>query len=158
LAREDAALFHQLGIAYSHAGRTREAIWSLRHAIDLSPGEGITYQPLGKILQQAGKEQEAAEMLQLAEKYRQFRQAQSVLRLRAARTPADPKAVRALGDFYLRAQAYTQAEREYRRLLELSPGDRETRARLAEIYGILGRTQDRSDLMRDARGSEPAKS
>jgi len=158
LAREEAGLFHQLGIAYSHAGRTQEAVWSLRHAIDLSPGDGITYQPLGSLLEKVGKKEEATEMLQLAERYREFRRAQSVLKLRAARTPADPAAIRALGEFYYRAQAYGQAEAEYRRLLKLSPGDSQVRGRLSEIYGMLGRTLDQSDLMNARPTAESGKS
>lgn len=147
LARQEAGLFHQLGMAYMHAGRTQEAIWALRHAIDLSPGDGITYQPLGSLLQRTGKSEEGAEMLKLAERYREFRRVQSMLRLRALHTPPDPKAIRALGEFYYGAKAYAQAAREYERLLVLSPGDSLVRARLSEIYGMLGRTLDQSDLM-----------
>jgi Flp pilus assembly protein TadD len=158
LAREEAGLFHQLGIAYSHAGRTQEAIWSLRHAIDLSPGDGITYQPLGSLLQKAGRKEEGAEMLRLAERYREFRRVQSVLKLRAARTPADPVAIRALGEFYDRAQAYGQAELEYQRLLQLSPRDARVRQRLSEIYGMLGRTLDQNDLMLGRPAPELGKS
>ena len=158
LAREEAGLFHQLGIAYSHAGRTQEAIWSLRHAIDLSPGDGITYQPLGSLLQKVGKSEEGAEMLRLAERYREFRRVQSVLKVRAARTPANPDAIRALGEFYYQAQAYGQAELEYQRLLRLNPRDAQVRGRLNEIYGMLGRTLDQSDLMNVRQSAEVGKS
>jgi Flp pilus assembly protein TadD len=147
MARDEASLYHQLGIAYSHAGRSQEAVWALRHAIDLSPGDGITYQPLGSLLQKLGRSEEGTDMLRLAERYREFRRVQSMLRVRASHTPPDPVAIRALGEFYYRAQAYGQAELEYQRLLKLSPHDAQVRSRLSEIYGMLGRTLDQSDLM-----------
>jgi tetratricopeptide (TPR) repeat protein len=147
LAPDDDKVYRDLGLAYSYVGRSQEAIWALRHAVDLAPGNGLTYQPLGDLLAREGHAEEATWMLGLAKRYREFVRAGDVLRGRAKRRPPKPEDQRALARFYYHADAPTQAEREYRRLLKLLPNDREARERLGELYDTLGRSLDRNEVL-----------
>jgi tetratricopeptide (TPR) repeat protein len=139
--------YRQLGLAYGYAERRQEAVWALRHAVDLSPGEGVTYQPLAEALRRAGNLEEAAWMRDMVRKYQAYEQTLETLKAHLKRRSASVEDYRALANFYMRAEAYPQAEKEYRRLLERKPDDQQARTRLAEIYGILGRDLDRNEML-----------
>lgn len=144
----NAGITYELGMAYSHAGRTREAILALRHAIDLDPGEGLPYQPLGQLLTRDGQVEEGRQMLELAQRYQRYKKERERLRLLATRKPVRPEALLDLAGFYYRAKAYPQAGEQLERYLRLRPGDPAALERLAEVYGMLGRTLDQADILR----------
>jgi len=146
-ARLSASLFRQLGLAYSYAGRQQEAIWSLRHAIDLEPGQGESYQSLGDLDRKVGNDEEAKWMYDLAKRYRQFLRQMEVLKGRARRQPPDVEAIRRLAEFYFAARSPMEALAEYQRLLSISPKDAPARRRLATLYGQLGRKVDQAEML-----------
>jgi tetratricopeptide (TPR) repeat protein len=133
LARANSASHYALGVAYRYAGRVEEAIWALRHAVDLNPGEGQPYMPLGQLLTQSGRKEEGAEMLALARRYNEFQQAYETLKVRVDRSPRDVQARRQLARFYERAGAWLNASREYEQILLLAPSDQAARRRLQAL-------------------------
>lgn len=154
LQRNDAEIHRVLGRAYVHAGRDQEAIWTLRHAIDLEPGEGNTYQTLGDLLSRTDHPEEAKWMLALAERYRHYRRTLDVVKGRARRKTPELEDLRALADFYYQNQSYEQAEPAYLKVLDRSPEDQQARRRLADIYGKAGRTADQSEMLARLRTTE----
>lgn len=141
LGRGNSEGFFQLGIAYRYAGRNLEAIWALRHAIDLDPGEGKSYQPLGELLM-AVDPPEGEKTLALFRRYRQFYQAWETLKARATRNPKDVAAQRRLAAFYERSGAAFDAISVYARILDLQPGDSHAQKRLVELYRGMGQAEE----------------
>jgi tetratricopeptide (TPR) repeat protein len=153
LAREHPETCFQLGIAYRYAGRNQEAIWSLRHAIDLDPGDGKPYQPLGDLLVASGKRLEGEQCLALFKRYRQFYQAWETLKARVTRRPRDLAAQRRLAAFYDHAGAAFNAISAYARVLELDPADRRARTRILALYRQLGQTEADLKALSDLPGA-----
>lgn len=147
LARNNGRACLQLGTAYRMAGRNHEAVWALRHAIDLEPGDGTAYQPLGEALTAIGKPEEGQETLALFKRYRKFYQAWETLRARVRRSPKNADAHREFARFCEHIGAADQAAQEYLQVLALRPGDRVALNRL----GVLNR-----QLRQATEGLEPA--
>lgn len=144
IARDYSEGYFELGIAYRHARREQEAIWAIRHAIDLDPGNGKYYQPLGELLIAVGKRAEGERTLKMFRRYREFYQAWETVRARAARAPNDVEAQRRLAQFYERADAPLDALQSYVRVLELQPNDARARQKITQLSRQLG--QDVQDL------------
>jgi tetratricopeptide (TPR) repeat protein len=155
LGSEDAAAFFRLGIAYRHSGRTQEAIWSLRHAIDLEPGDGRSYQPLGEVLLAAGRRQEGQEALALFKRYREFDQALETLRVRVKRNPRDLESLRRLAALYERSGALHDAVSACSQILTVTPTDARARRRLEALRQRLGEEEE-SGSSRPADGGQGA--
>jgi tetratricopeptide (TPR) repeat protein len=144
LVRTFPSTYYQLGLAYGYVGRNQEAVWALRHAIDLDPGDGKPYQPLASALQKVGDRDGAARVLQLVRKYQAYAQTCETLRARVRRNPRDLEARRAVAAFYEHSQAWADARGAYQAILELVPNDRDARARLEKLQLLLG--QELGDL------------
>lgn len=137
--------YFQLGIAYRYSGRMQEAIFALQHAIDLDPGDGEAYQPLGEILVATGRKKQGREMLVLFRRYREFHQAWETLTARIKGNPHDLEAKQRLAAFYERAGAKINAVDEYASVLQSRPSDLHARTRLAALQRELG--QGGADLV-----------
>lgn len=153
LTREYPDAYFELGVAYRHARRDREAIWALRHAIDLDPGNGKYYQPLGEALIAVGERGEGERTLAMFRRYRQFYQAWETLRARTHRNPNDVEAHKRLAVFYERAGAPLDALSAYARILELQSNDARARQRVAQLSQQLG--QEEKHLGIQTRSSTP---
>jgi predicted Zn-dependent protease len=137
-ARSDVEAHLALGTAYRYSGLRREAVWALRHAIDLEPGNGRPYQILGETLIEAGQKEEGSEMLALFKRFRQYTQALDVLSLRLKRNPRDTNVARRLAAIQERSGAFADAARTYAGILAVNPRDEAARVRLAEVQARLG--------------------
>lgn len=151
IARDYPDGYFELGIAYRHARREQEAIWAIRHAIDLDPGNGKYYQPLGELLIAVGKREEGERTLKMFRRYREFYQAWETVRARANRDPNDVNAQRRLAQFYERAGAPLDALQSYVRVLELQPNDARAQQKVVQLSQQLG--QDEKDLGIEIKGS-----
>ncbi len=146
LAPYNAAAYFHLGVAYRYQDRLRDAVWSLRHAVDLDPGDGRPYQPLGECLIAMGRREDGAATLALFRRYRQFHQAWETLRARIRRNPRDVDALRRIAAFYERVGDHSAALDSYVKVLELTPDDRQTSRRVDELYRRIGRSEGISDI------------
>ncbi len=142
LARENRDAAYFLGLAYSYAGRTEDAILALRHAVDLQPENGDGYQSLAKILNRAGRREEAADTQEIFRRFEKFKQTRDTLIARCKREPKNAAAQYRIADFHMKAHEYPAAIQRFTRCLELQPGNRQARARLAEACGYLGRRDE----------------
>ncbi len=59
-----------------------------------------------------------------------------------AANPRDIAAGRLLGDLYFRVPEYAQAEKVWKAILAIQPGDKETHNRLGSLYAVLDRIDD----------------
>jgi tetratricopeptide (TPR) repeat protein len=146
-AREDVDAHLALGTAYRYSGLAQEAVWAMRHAIDLDPGNGRPYQLLGETLVEAGSRAEGMEMLTLFKRFREYAQALDVLSLRLKRNPRDTDVARRLGAIQERSGALAEARATYSRIVALDPKDAWARRRLAEVQGRLGEPDQDADEM-----------
>ncbi|MCS6860151.1 MAG: tetratricopeptide repeat protein [Abditibacteriales bacterium] len=144
IARDYPEGYFELGIAYRYARREQEAIWAIRHAIDLDPGNGKYYQPLGELLIAVGQRAEGERTLKMFRRYRAFYQAWETVRARATRAPHDVDAQRRLAQFYERAGASLDALQAYVRVLELQPNDARAQRKVVQLSRQLG--QEAQDL------------
>jgi tetratricopeptide (TPR) repeat protein len=142
---DDGDAFLALGTAYRYSGLRQEAIWALRHAIDLEPGNGRPYQLLGETLLEAGSRAEGTRMLGLFKRYREYAQALSVLSLRLKRNPRNTEVARRLGALQERSGALADARVTYAKMLAVNPGDEWARKRLAEVQSRLGENEPDPD-------------
>jgi len=141
LAPEDPGVYYSLGMIYSHSNRPDDAILALRHAIDLEPQAGESYQTLAQVLLKAGRRHEASEMLTTFRRFQDFEQARQILTARVKREPKNPDVQRSLADFHMTAQEYYEAIARYEECLRLRPQDEQARRRLARVYGMVGRRE-----------------
>jgi tetratricopeptide (TPR) repeat protein len=144
-SREDVEVHLTLGSAYRYSGMLREAIWAMRHAIDLDPGNGRPYQMLGETLMEAGEREEGQQMLALFKRYRSYKQAVDVLTLRSKRNPRDADVARRLGALQLKSGAYEDARATYSRVLSLDPTADWARKRLAFVQKKLAGEDTEAD-------------
>lgn len=138
LAPRNADAFFDLGVAYRYSGRNSQAVYAFRHSIDLDPGEGRPYQPLGELLIAMGREEAGRKTLAMFRRYREFYQAWETLRARTRRDPGDVHARLRLAEFYQRAGAHHNALEMYSQVLALRPDDRRARSGLEEVTRRLG--------------------
>ena len=146
---------YSLGLAYSYAGRLEEAVFALRHAVDLQPENGAGYQALAQVLKQAGKHEEAADTQQVFRRFEVFKQTRETLIARCKRQPTNPDAQFRIAEFHMNAQEYPAAIQRYRKALQLQPENRKARARLAEACGYLGRREEQRAQLALLRSSGP---
>ena len=157
LAPDDRNAFYGLGLAYSYAGDTENSVLGLRHAVDLQPENGDSYQALARVLNDAGRKQEAAAFRDLVHRYEAFRQTRDTLLARCKRDPVNAVNQMHMAEFHMRAHEYPAAIERYRKVLILQPGNNQARARLAEACGYMGRRQEqREQLALLGKGAEAA--
>ena len=120
---ENPAVFYNLGMALSDAGKLEEAERYLRQALELLPDLVGARVALGVALQRQGKIDEAREVLNAA----------------VEQAPDDPYAHRNLGAVLLRSGDYEEAEHHLRRATELAPEDQQAWFGLAQALEALGR-------------------
>lgn len=135
-ANYEAAL--ALGTAYLRSGDPEGAVTAFEKAYESHPTNDVRYN-LGIALNAAGRPREA--LLYLNEIFRT--------------QPEWPAALYLCGNAYLKSADFRNAERMYRRVLELDPGMTEAKGNLSIVYMQTGREGEAELLLNDILKSDP---
>lgn len=166
-----AVLHLEIGRAYRAAGRTADAVSSMRQAVALDDALGEAWRELAELSFATGDEAAgdaaylrygrlvkspaalAGAMTALAAG--RLDAADQLLERHLAGSPADSAAWRLRGDVAMRRQRYADAEGFLRRCLELTPGDATARHALASALYELNRSEEALPLLDRLLRTEP---
>ena len=140
LSPDETIGYHKLGIAYTAAGDYLRAAHNLEHVLDLQPGDGANYLELGRVYAKLGDKAGSERMLELNHKFVAYDLQRQNLITRSNAARNDPAAQVALAEFLERAGDYPSALRYYRLASILRPTDETLKAKIQQIYVILGQT------------------
>ena len=151
---------------YRFENRHTDAEKVLRDVLRRDPGNGPALEQLSQLLMDAGRPQEAVELLSqaagsssspdiydlLGDAYSQnkeFAKAEEAYRHAIELDPDDPGHHHGLAQALLSQDKYSPALDEYKRLSELEPGTSENYLRMAQLYRRLGKyDESESSLLR----------
>jgi tetratricopeptide (TPR) repeat protein len=144
-------LAEELSDLYMQAGRQKEAVSEAEEALKQNPNDINSRRVLGRIYtrligdQQQGRVNE--EMLKRAiEQYDKI----------AAAQPKDVETLLMLGRLQKIAQNSVEAEKAYKKILEIEPANEDALTGLAIVYADLGNTKEASDLLRRVAEKSPS--
>jgi tetratricopeptide (TPR) repeat protein len=142
LDRYEVIGYQRIGIAYAAKGDLRRAARNLEHALDLLPGDGATYQELGRVYAKMGNKAGSDRMFELYHKYVDFDLKQKTLATQSRARKTDPTAQKAMGEFLEQSGNYSDAMQYYRQALTLQPGSTEIKAKIKKLEGLLGQAPE----------------
>lgn len=142
LTPEDVGALFELGRTYSYVERWEDSVLTLRHAVDLNPEQGDSYQVLGQSLIKIGRKAEGAEMLAMFRRYQEFQGSRERLSARCKRAPKDFEAHRQMANFHMTAHEYPAAITYFSRCLELQPNNTQVRRNLIVAQGLMGQREN----------------
>ncbi len=110
---------------------------NLEHALDLLPGDGATYQELGRVYAHLGDKAGSEQMFALYRKYVDYDLKRQTLLTRSRAARKDPAAQIAVGQFMEQAGDYSGAITYYRLAQTLRPGDGALQAKMRHLETAL---------------------
>lgn len=144
-------LAEELSDLYIQSGRLRDAVTEAEESIRQNPNDIYSRRILGRIYtrmigdQQQGKVNE--EMLKRAiEQYEKI----------AAAQPRDVDTLLMLGRLQKIAQNSVEAEKAYKRILDIEPTNEDALTGLAIVYADVGNTKESSELLRKVAEKNPS--
>jgi tetratricopeptide (TPR) repeat protein len=144
-------LAEELSDLYIQSGQLRAAVSEAEEALKLNPSDLNARRMLGRIYtrmigdQQQGKVNE--DMLRKAiEQYEKI----------AAAQPKDVETLLMLGRLQKIAQNSVEAEKAYKKILEVEPGNEDALTGLAIVYADLGNSKEASNLLRQVAEKAPS--
>ena len=130
-----------IGRCHEAEGRQEEARAAYEESIAYHPSVE-TYKSLGTLLLSQGKEQLAAETFERA------------INLKEIPTEVIAELHKASGNCWMRAEKFSEAERHYKKTLELSPNASEILTNLGAVYLKMGQIQDAKRSFQEAMASD----
>ena len=140
LDRYEVIVYQRIGIAYAAKGDLRRAAVNLEHALDLLPGDGSSFQELGRVYAKLGDKKNSEKMLELYHKYVDYDLKKKTLATQTRAQAKDPAAQQAMGDFLQQSGNYSEALEYYRQALNLQPSNASLKAKVKEMENKLGQS------------------
>ena len=137
LSPKEVVAYQQLGVAYAAKGDWARAAHNLEHALDLLPGDGATYQELGRVYARIGNKVGSEEMFALYRKYVDYDLRRQTLLTRSKAARKDPAAQVAVAQFLEQAGDYATAIQYYRLAQSLSPRDTAIEVKVKRLETLL---------------------
>ena len=134
--------YQMLGMAQAAAGDLHRGAINLEHSLDLLPGDGVTYQELGRLYARLGNKSGSDEMMRLYRLYVSYDLKQKTLQAASRSAQKDPEAQIALADFLERSGDYPGAARYYRLAYALRPADGELKAKIEHVRALQGQANN----------------
>jgi len=135
---QDAAAFHQLGVACVWAGDLPRARKALMHAVDLQPGNAAIYLDLIQTLTREGKRTEAARVEALYRERYAAAQELKALQDQCTANPTQAAPFARLGTWYEGHYQFLDAALAYHQALNRAPKDVALAQNLARVRRALG--------------------
>jgi protein O-GlcNAc transferase len=134
-------------VARKMQGKKEEAIQDFERVRALDSRFDQTLMHLGQLYAQTGQTEKGKQLLAEYDQNRAASEMLSRLTLHVASKPNDANAHRELGRYYQRGGSLARAIVEFKRVLELKPGDKETRRLLALALKDAGRSAEATALL-----------
>ena len=134
--------YQMLGMAQAAAGDLHRGAINLEHSLDLLPGDGVTYQELGRIYARLGDKAGSDEMMRLYRMYVSYDLKQKTLQAASRSAQKDPDAQIALADFLERSGDYPGAARYYHLASVLRPTDATLKAKIEHVRALQGQANN----------------
>lgn len=143
LSPDDGKYLYNLGVVQLRMNQKRDAVSSFERALQAGSNEPRIFRSLSRAFEQAGQPSRAIMALEKA------------LYLKAD----DLDTLFALGELYTRQKDYLKAADTLKRIVNITPGDRNTTEallKLAAVYSRLERPNDAISMLEKARSLQPA--
>ncbi len=131
-----------LGRIYENQNRTAEAIVSYENAVRLQPSFENVSMALGRLYLRQGKKQDGERLVHFYQEIKQNSADYSLTRELLAQHPDDAKAHAKVAGWYMRMKEYQNAIMEWKKVLELRPGDATARRQLITALSATGRVTE----------------
>ena len=139
-----------LGRIYENQNRTDEAVASYQHAVQLQPSFENVSMALGRLYMRQGKKQEGERLVHFYQEIKQNSADHALARELLAQHPNAAAAHARVAEWYTRLKEYPNAVIEWKRVLELRPGDASARRQLIATLSAMGRVTEARALRASA--------
>ncbi|MCW3095713.1 MAG: Tetratricopeptide repeat [Chthonomonadaceae bacterium] len=139
-----------LGRIYENQNRTEEAIDSYQNAVRLQPSFENVSMALGRLYLKQGKTQEGERLVRFYQEIKKNSGDYSFARELLAQHPNDATAHARVAGWHMRLKEYPNAIIEWKRVLELRPGDASARQQLITALLAMGRVTEARELRASA--------
>lgn len=136
-----------LGRIYENQNRPREAIASYETAVRLQPSFENVSMALGRLYVRQGKTKEGERLLHFYQEIKQNSADFSFARELVAQHPNDADAHAKVAAWYSRLRENSNAVLEWKKVLELRPGDTVARQQLSTALSAMGRATEAREMI-----------
>ncbi|MCW3055345.1 MAG: Tetratricopeptide repeat [Chthonomonadales bacterium] len=144
--RRQVEAYTWLGRIYENQNRTAEAITSYEKAVQLQPSFENVSMALGRLYLRQGKKQEGERLVHFYQQIKQNSADYALARELLAQHPDDANAHAKVAGWYMRMKEYPNAISEWKKVLELRPGDAPARQQLITALSGTGRVTEAQEL------------
>ena len=148
--RRQVEAYTWLGRIYENQNRSEESIASYQNAVRLQPAFENVSMALGRLYMRHGKKQEGERLVHFYQEIKQNSADYSFARELLAQHPNDASAHAKVAAWHMRLKEYPNAVIEWKRVLELRPGDASARQQLITTLSAMGRVTEARQLRASA--------